>query len=278
MSELVVLLDESGASVGTAPKATVHHAQTPLHLAFSCWILDGAGRTLLTRRAAVKKTWPGAWTNSFCGHPGPGEDPADAVHRRALDELGAAVTGVRPVLPDFRYRAVMPDGTVENEICPVYTAELLSAPVPEPSEVGDHRWTTLDELRALPRAWLHYAQICDGPVPGPTTTEGLIHAARCERLLPGEGGLDLRGTFAALPADIRGVADHRGVDLQLEGDDVACAHPGQAGADVRQAECGVGSGAHDDGVLSLRIDGNDGRSGRLPGCCAHVSAVNAVGK
>lgn len=146
--ELVVLLDEDGTPCGTAPKAEVHHTETPLHLAFSCWILDGAGRTLLTRRAGVKKTWPGAWTNSFCGHPGPGEEPAEAVHRRALDELGASLTEVEPVLPDFRYRAVMPDGTVENEICPVFSAALGSEPVPDPSEVDGLRWTTLDELRA----------------------------------------------------------------------------------------------------------------------------------
>jgi sugar phosphate isomerase/epimerase len=60
--------------------------------------------------------------------------------------------------------------------------------------------STLDEVRALDPSWIHYAQICDGPVPGPDTTEGLIHAARCERLLPGEGGIDLRGLFASLPA------------------------------------------------------------------------------
>lgn len=61
---------------------------------------------------------------------------------------------------------------------------------------------TLDDIAALPRAALHYAQICDGRVPGPTTTEGLIHDARCERLLPGEGGIALRGLFARLPADL----------------------------------------------------------------------------
>ncbi|ACB33485.1 Xylose isomerase domain protein TIM barrel [Leptothrix cholodnii SP-6] len=60
----------------------------------------------------------------------------------------------------------------------------------------------LDELDDIPRAWLHYAQICDGAVPGPDTVEGLIHDARCERLLPGEGGIDLRALFARLPADL----------------------------------------------------------------------------
>src|SRR5688572_6647658 len=63
--ELVVLVDADGHAIGTTTKATVHHRETPLHLAFSCYIFDGAGRILLTRRAFAKPTWPGAWTNSF---------------------------------------------------------------------------------------------------------------------------------------------------------------------------------------------------------------------
>lgn len=61
---------------------------------------------------------------------------------------------------------------------------------------------SLDELDSLPREWLHWMQLCDGPIPGPTTTEGLIHAARCERMLPGEGALDLRGLLQRLPKDL----------------------------------------------------------------------------
>jgi isopentenyl-diphosphate delta-isomerase len=144
--ELVVLLDDEGRPSGSAPKAEVHHAHTPLHLAFSCWVLDDAGRTLLTRRAPVKRTWPGAWTNSFCGHPAPGETIEDAVHRRAQDELGVRIEAPRAVLPDFRYRAQMPDGTVENEICPVYVTRLRGEPAPDPAEVDDLRWVPLAGL------------------------------------------------------------------------------------------------------------------------------------
>lgn len=62
--------------------------------------------------------------------------------------------------------------------------------------------STLADVAAIPRARLHYAQICDGRVPGPTDTERMIFDARCERLLPGEGGIDLRALFAQLPADL----------------------------------------------------------------------------
>ena len=62
--------------------------------------------------------------------------------------------------------------------------------------------STLAQIRQMPRAWLHYAQVCDALVPGPATVAGLIHDARCARLLPGEGGIDLVALFAALPADL----------------------------------------------------------------------------
>jgi isopentenyl-diphosphate delta-isomerase len=144
--EMVVLLDDSGLPCGQAPKAEVHSSVTPLHLAFSCWLLDERGHTLLTRRAAAKRTWPGAWTNSFCGHPGPAEPIPEAVHRRARFELGTEITSPSPVLPDFRYQAVMDDGTMENEICPVYVARMLNVPEPNPAEVADLRWVPFAEL------------------------------------------------------------------------------------------------------------------------------------
>lgn len=65
-----------------------------------------------------------------------------------------------------------------------------------------HSPNTLADIAALPREWLHYAQICDASATTPVTTEGLIFDARSNRLLPGEGGLDLRGIWSQLPGTL----------------------------------------------------------------------------
>lgn len=147
--ELVILLSDDGQPIGTAPKHEVHHRDTPLHLAFSCYIFDPAGRLLITRRASTKTTWPGEWTNSCCGHPGPGEPVEKSVERRVRQELGTELTGIRLLLPDFRYRAVMDDRTVEHELCPVYAATCPD-PValdPDPDEVADVQWVDWHAFR-----------------------------------------------------------------------------------------------------------------------------------
>lgn len=146
-TEQVVLLDEAGAAIGTAAKAEVHTTETPLHLAFSCYVFDEAGRLLLTQRALDKPTWGGVWTNSCCGHPAPGEDMVDTVHRRVGQELGLTLDRVTLLLPGFRYRAVMDDGTVENELCPVFVATTADAVAPDPDEVAAYDWVPWSELR-----------------------------------------------------------------------------------------------------------------------------------
>ncbi len=139
--EMIVLVDEAGTAIGAMPKTLVHHGETPLHRAFSAYLFDPDGRLLVTRRAADKATFPGMWTNTVCGHPGPGEDDADAIARRARYELGLGVADLRPALPGYRYRAEF-RGVVENEICPVYLGRFTGTPEPDATEVEE--WQLLD--------------------------------------------------------------------------------------------------------------------------------------
>jgi sugar phosphate isomerase/epimerase len=63
----------------------------------------------------------------------------------------------------------------------------------------DRAGSSTDELRALPREYFGYVQFCDAPAERPNDLQTLLYQARCERMIPGEGGLDLAGILRALP-------------------------------------------------------------------------------
>ncbi|CAN0624941.1 Xylose isomerase domain-containing protein TIM barrel [Burkholderia multivorans] len=66
----------------------------------------------------------------------------------------------------------------------------------------DRAGSSLDTLRALPREYFGYVQFCDAPAERPGDLDTLLFQARCERRVPGEGGLDLTGILRALPAHL----------------------------------------------------------------------------
>lgn len=65
----------------------------------------------------------------------------------------------------------------------------------------DRSASSLDLLRRTDPARLPFGHLCDAPVHPPYSTDDLLHAARAERLPPGEGQIDLRAWLAAMPAD-----------------------------------------------------------------------------
>ena len=151
-TEKIVLLGPDGEALGTAPKRASHHRETPLHLAFSSYLVDDAGRVLITQRAAAKATFPAVWTNSCCGHPAPGESLRHAVRRRVRTELGIpAVDDLTLVLPRFAYTATMDNGVMENERCPVVRGRVRGTLRPDPEEVATAEWRTWPECVELTR-------------------------------------------------------------------------------------------------------------------------------
>ena len=66
----------------------------------------------------------------------------------------------------------------------------------------DRGGSRAEEIATVPRARLRYMQLCDAPAERPADTETLLHQARAERLMPGDGGLDLRDILRAVPPDL----------------------------------------------------------------------------
>ena len=146
--ELIVLVNDQGKPIGSAPKLASHHDNTPLHLAFSVFIFSSDGSVLVTQRAHSKKVWPGVWTGSCCGHPLPNESMEKAIRRRTEYELGIHLQNIRVVLPDYRYKTPPFKGVIEHEVCPLYFAESNDELRPNPLEVEDYEWLDWNEFIA----------------------------------------------------------------------------------------------------------------------------------
>ncbi len=144
--EHVILVNDHGEVLGTQEKYAAHTTHTALHLAFSSWLFRPSGECLVTRRAMSKKAWPGVWTNSVCGHPQTEEPIEQAIIRRCRFEIGAEITNITAVAPGFRYRETDPSGIVENEICPVFAALIVSPLIINSDEVMEYQWVELEAL------------------------------------------------------------------------------------------------------------------------------------
>ena len=170
--ELVVLVDEQNNVLGTKPKDEVHTADTPLHQGFSLFLFNSKHELLVTKRAVTKKTFPGVWTNTVCGHPAPGESAVDAAKRRLRDELGIELSqkrlnpesfqgltlhGVIKEVAPYRYRFTDANGIVENEICPILVAHSDADPHPSVQEVDDWKWVKwkkfLEDIKKNPHIY-----------------------------------------------------------------------------------------------------------------------------
>lgn len=141
--ERVVLVDEEDREVGTAEKLDAHR-NPRLHRAFSVFVLNDRNELLLQRRARGKYHSGGLWSNTCCGHPGPGDAIEEAARRRLREEMGFDCALTRAF--SFLYRAEMDRGLVEHELDHVFVGRHQGDPEPDPDEAEGWRWTALDEI------------------------------------------------------------------------------------------------------------------------------------
>lgn len=168
---LLELVDETGATIGTAEKLSAHLPPGRLHRAFSVFLFDGEGRLLLQRRAAGKYHSPGVWSNTCCGHPYPGEPPFVAAARRTAEELGVAPALMREA-GTVRYNHPDPaSGLVEQEYNHLFVGVVTAPLDPDPEEIGETAFVSPAELAALRAA---------GPFSAwfPTVLEAALPAVR----------------------------------------------------------------------------------------------------
>ena len=139
--EYIVFVTQDGAPTGKiGPKLASHTGDTQLHLGFSGYVFNDEGKVLVTRRADTKKVWPGVWTNTVCGHPGPDESLDVAAQRRLEYELCMTARDLRVVLPDYLYKTPPFNGIIEHEFCPVLFARANEMPVLNADEVAEYKW------------------------------------------------------------------------------------------------------------------------------------------
>jgi isopentenyl-diphosphate Delta-isomerase len=157
----IILVDESGAEVGTGQKLAVHQ-EGRLHRAFSSFVFNRRGELLLQKRAPSKYHSGGLWTNTCCGHPRPGEDTTRAAERRLYEEMGIRVP-LREVF-SFTYRALVDRGLTEHELDHVHFGSNDAPPRPDPAEVEDWRFVGPSELQKdvarAPERYTVWFRIC----------------------------------------------------------------------------------------------------------------------
>ena len=142
--EPLILVDGDDRELGTLDKASCHDGDGVLHRAFSLFVFNAEGDTLLQRRHSDKRLWPGFWSNACCSHPRRGEALLQAVVRRAEQELGLAVEP--KFLFKFQYRATFADAGSEFELCSVFVSHGSPPPRVNATEIAEWRWVSPDDL------------------------------------------------------------------------------------------------------------------------------------
>mmetsp|Transcript_36327 Transcript_36327/g.82298 ORF Transcript_36327/g.82298 Transcript_36327/m.82298 type:complete len:314 (-) Transcript_36327:4-945(-) len=176
-----ILLDVDDNIVGHDNKYETHifcpeRPRAKLHRAFSVFLFNSEGKLLLQQRASCKITFPNVWTNTCCSHPLHGYNPTEvdgvedlkggltpgvkrAAIRKLEHELGISPTQVSvesfKFLTRLHYWAAdvgthgpqSPFG--EHEIDYILFIQANVDVHPNPEEVRDFRYVTLDELRDI---------------------------------------------------------------------------------------------------------------------------------
>jgi isopentenyl-diphosphate Delta-isomerase len=145
--ETVILVNTADQPVGRMEKFEAHQRGL-LHRAFSVFLFNERGETLLQQRAAGKYHSPLLWTNSCCSHQREGESNLEAATRRLYEELGIDPSQVSELKDSFNfiYRAEFENGLTEHELDHVILGRFDGSVTLNIEEVEAVRWISMPDL------------------------------------------------------------------------------------------------------------------------------------
>jgi isopentenyl-diphosphate delta-isomerase len=145
--ETVILVNTADQPVGRMEKFEAHQRGL-LHRAFSVFLFNERGETLLQQRAAGKYHSPLLWTNSCCSHQREGESNLEAATRRLHEELGIDPSQISELKDSFHfiYRAEFDNGLTEHELDHVILGRFDGTFTLNTEEVEAVRWISMPDL------------------------------------------------------------------------------------------------------------------------------------
>ncbi|MGW9685653.1 isopentenyl-diphosphate Delta-isomerase [Flagellimonas sp. 2504JD1-5] len=142
--ENVILVNEADEPIGLMPKMEAHE-KAVLHRAFSVFVMNHKGQTMLQQRAKDKYHSPLLWTNTCCSHQREGESNVEAGKRRLQEEMGFQTE--LEELFSFIYKAPFDNGLTEHELDHVMIGSYEDAPAINPEEVENWKWMYPSEIK-----------------------------------------------------------------------------------------------------------------------------------
>ena len=142
--EKVILVNEKDEQIGLMPKMEAHE-KALLHRAFSVFVFNQRNELMIQQRAMGKYHSPGLWTNTCCSHQREGESNIQAGKRRLQEEMGFT-TDLQDTI-SFIYKAPFDNGLTEHEFDHILVGRFEDEPQPNPDEVHDWKWMSLEALR-----------------------------------------------------------------------------------------------------------------------------------
>ena len=139
--EIFPIVNLEGEVIGSATRSECHAGTFILHPVVHLHIFNSEGKLYLQKRVMTKKIQPGKWDTAVGGHVDYGEMIEEALLRETREELGV-VDFVPEFLMRYDFRS-----SVEAELVYIYRCTYDGPFAPDPAEVDEGRFWSLDEIR-----------------------------------------------------------------------------------------------------------------------------------